>query len=650
MARSTFDETELLALQALSRQIPNVDAAVARIALLKAQLALPKGPVHVFTDIHGEHGKLRHLINNVSGKLRRVVVHLFEGRLTAEERELLLSVLYYPRETMEELSKRYSRPDDMASLVGTLIHQQVELVRYLARNYPMTRVIESFPLEYREVLTELVVAPVLHREPYYVETLLNGLRTHNKGVDFIRHVSHVVRNLIVDEIIIGGDMGDRGPRIDKVIHYLMKQPNVSLIWGNHDTLWMGASLGHEALIATAIRISMRYGRLDQIEEGYGIPLDPLRHLAVSVYADDPCARFTPKEVSRFAPHIQAKMEKAIAMIQFKLEGQMLARYPEWGMEDRRLLHRLDLEGGTVEVDGRRYPLEDRLFPTLDPSDPYALSAEERGCMDALRSSFLHSPVLYKQMDFLFRKGTMYTVRDDCLFFHGAVPVHETEVRQAFSIRGTYYRGKELFDAFELAVHRSWREKHRESVDLLWYLWAGPLSPIFAKSKMATFESYFIKDKEVAKEHKNAYYKLIDDPRFARSVLREFGVDPERGMIVNGHIPVKLEKGENPVKAGGAALNLDGGFAVAYGGRGLTLGLERNRTWLATHGTFTKVEDYLCGKGDMVPEVQDLRTFVSTRRVGDTEDGERVRREIGMLERLLTAYRENRLQESFPSPR
>jgi fructose-1,6-bisphosphatase-3 len=646
MVRTNFDEAELLALRALSDQTPNIDATIAQITLLRAQLSLPKGPIHVFSDIHGEYDKLRHLINNVSGKLRRVVDRLFEDSLSPDEKDILLSILYYPRETIDELSPKYPRPDDMAGFVGTIIRQQVELVRYLARNYPISHVTQMFPAEYREVLWELVAAPVLHREPYYVETLLNGIRTHNKGVVFIRLVSHVIRNLIMDEIIVNGDMGDRGPRIDKVIHYLMKQPRISIIWGNHDVLWMGAVLGHEALIATAIRVSMRYGRLAQIEEGYGIPLEPLRQLATQVYGKDPCKRFQPKVEYRFAPMTQARMEKAIAIIQFKLEGQMLARYPAWGLEPRMLLHRIDYANGTLTLDGHVYPLADNLFPTIDPNDPYTLSPEERQCLDMLRSSFLHSPVLYQQMEFLFRKGAMYTVRDDCLFFHGAVPVHETEVRQSFSVGGTYYRGKDLFDAFESAAYRAWREKHTESVDLLWYLWAGPLSPLFAKDKMSTFESYFIDDKEIAKENKNAYFKLIHDQRFCRSVLREFGVDPERGMIVNGHIPVKLDKGEDPVRGGGYALNLDGAFAEAYGGRGLTLGLERNRTWLATHGAFTQPSDYRCGRGDMEPEMRDLRTFSSTRRVGDTEVGDRIRRHIAMLERLLVAYQENLLPERF----
>lgn len=646
MVRTAFDQAELLSLKALSQQTPNMDAVVAQIALLRAQLSLPKGPVHVFSDIHGESGKLRHVINNVSGKLRRVVDKLFGDRLPQEEKETLLSVLYYPKETMEELLGRYTRPDDMAGLVGTIVRQQIELVRYLARNYPISHVSSTFPEEYREVLLELVVAPVLHREPYYVETLLNGIRTHNKGTVFIRLVSRVIRNLIMDEILVNGDMGDRGPRIDKVIHYLMHQPNIHIIWGNHDVLWMGAALGHEPLIATAIRVSMRYGRLAQIEEGYGIPLEPLRQLANHVYGEDPCERFSPKVEYRFSPQTQARMQKAIAIIQFKLEGQMLQRYPAWGLESRMLLHRVNYEEGTIELDGKTYQLADTLFPTIDPENPYELSPEERQCMDMLRASFLHSPVLFQQTEFLFRKGSMYTIRDHYLFFHGAIPVHQTEVRQAFSIGGVYHRGKELLDALESAVYRAWREKHTESVDLLWYLWSGPLSPLFAKEKMATYESYFIDDKALHKEPGNAYFKLIHDARFCRSVLREFGVDAERGMIVNGHVPVKLDKGEDPVRGGGYAINIDGAFARAYGGRGMTLVLERNRTWLATHGEFTHLDDYLCGRGDMIPEIRELKTFVSSRRVSDTEQGEEIRRRIVMLERLLLAYQENLLPETF----
>ncbi len=642
--RTTFEDGELLALRSLSKQYANIDNAVARIALLRSRLTLPKGVVHVFSDIHGEDTKLRHLVNNVSGRMREIVNELF-GDISSEEREQLLCLIYYPRETLSRSRRRFQRPDDEVGFVSTVARRQIEIVRYLARSYPIHKVIGVFPEAYREIVLEMLCAPMLERDQYFTDVLLIGMQSYDQGFRFIRILSRAIRNLANGELLINGDMGDRGPRIDKVIAYLMKQPEVSLIWGNHDVLWMGAYLGQEALLATALRVSIRYGRMAQVVEGYGLPLLPLQQLAERIYGDDPCERFRPKVHYRVDPLTLARMQKAIAIIQFKLEYSLFARNPTWGLEQRSMLHKINFEEGTIELNGEVHKLADAHFPTIDPADPYKLSPEERECLDQLKASFWHSPVLRGQMDFLFRKGAMYTVRDKHLFFHGAVPVHESRARIAFAIRGTYYRGRELFDAFESAVHRAWREGSQEDVDLLWYLWAGPVSPLFAKDRMATFESYYLEDKSLSKEHMSAYFKLIHNPRFCRSILREFGVDPERGVIVNGHVPVKINKGEDPVRSGGFAVNIDGGFAEAYGDKGFTLLMAPERTWLAQHGTFTSLGDVIDNGYEMVPKRRELKTFVSTRRVVDTEVGESIRREISQLERLILAYKENLLHES-----
>jgi fructose-1,6-bisphosphatase III len=395
-----------------------------------------------------------------------------------------------------------------------------------------------------------------------------------------------------------------------------------------------------------LRLSVGHSRLAQLEEGFGISLEPLEKLARDVYRDDPAAAFQPSGEDLREPALLARMQKAIAVLQFKLEAQIIRRHPEYQMQHRALIAALDLEQGAVRVDGTEYPLLDSSLPTIDRRDPTALSPEEAACMERLQRSFLESHLLGERMRFVARRGTCYLVRDGHLIFHGCVPVDEDGAFLPFPVDGTPYRGRALFDAIERGVYRAFREQRPEDLDRLWYLWAGPLSPMFGKDKMTTFERYFVADKRTHHETKNAYFRLIHTREFCRRILEEFGVDPDAGLIVNGHLPVKVEAGERPLKDSGMAITIDGAFSQAYGDRGYTLILSESGTRLAEHHHFESVAEALSRGADIIPKVQQIRCYDPPRRVGDTERGVMIRGEIALLTRLIEAYETNVIHEQW----
>ena len=633
-------------LHALSQIYPTADTALAEAASLHAALLLPKGVVHVVSDVHGEYKKLRHIINNASGSLRSLVSQHFNGKLNEAEQQELLAVLYYPRELMEHLHGQMNDRAERREWVRRVLRQQFEIVRELASGLRRRQVFALMPPEYAELFEELHDEPLMRREHAYLDAMIDALAAHNKDLSAVRAASRLVRNLSVAEIIVAGDLGDRGPRIDKVIDYLLEQPNVSFTWGNHDVAWMGACLGQVALIATVLRVSLRYRRLSQLEEGYGLIIAPLEKLARTVYADDPCERFKTKGTGLRDDLLMARMQKAIAVIQFKLEGQTILRHPEWNMERRNLLHRIDREQGTIEIDGRTHQLLDANLPTLDPADPYALSPEERACMERLRQSFVSSSRLWQHMSFLTRRGSMWLRRDHALIFHGCVPVDEGGEFLSLNVEGTEYAGRALFDALDVVMRRAMNagvETVGEDADWLWYLWTGERSPLFGKDRMATFESYFVEDKAARKENKNPYFKLIHEADFCRRVAADFGV-AEEALIVNGHVPVKVEKGEEPVKKGGNAVTIDGAFSEAYGDRGYTLIIAPDRIALAEHHHFESISDAITAGADIVPKMLTIRAYEKPRLVADTEDGEIIRQRVAALERLILAFERGELLE------
>ncbi|MDQ8183605.1 fructose-bisphosphatase class III [Pelagicoccus sp. SDUM812005] len=642
-------EADLSSLELLSCKFPNADAAIAEIARLAAVQTLPQGAIHVISDIHGEDKKLQHVINNASGTLRPLVETMFRGRMSEEGLAEFLKLTFYPAEVTSQLKRDLKDPDEIKAFAHRVLGPQFELLRHLMSNYSLRLATELLPSDFRNLLLEILHAPSNEDGTLFVDAIINELQRQGRLLHLIHMIGRLIRNLAVDELIIGGDCWDRGPRGDRVVDYLRLQPNVSFIWGNHDALWLGAALGNEALICTALRVSLRYRRLGQLDEGYSVPLTPLEHLANTVYHDDPATHFMPKREGMRPIQLVARMQKAIAIMQFKLEGQLIERNPHWKLDHRRLLHRIDLAAGTIEIDGQSYALTDKQFPTLDPANPYQLSPEEQDCLKYLKRSFLRSQKLREQMQFMVDHGAMYLKRGDCLIFHGCVPCDPDGAFLQLEIDGTPYSGKQLFEKIESVVSRALRDPRPSDLDFLWYLWCGPLSPLFGKDRIATLERDFIADKAPHKEKKDPYFELIHRGDFCDKVLVEFGADTENGLIVNGHVPVKLEQGESPLKRSGKAITIDGAFSEAYGDYGYTLLLENRRIVLAEHHHFESVESAIRDGVDIIPKTQDIRVFKETRRTADNERGQRMRYRIADLERLVDAYRNNRLLETSSDP-
>jgi fructose-1,6-bisphosphatase-3 len=634
--------TSPIHLRALAHRFRDADSALAEIAHLRAVLELPRGAIHVVSDVHGEFRKLEHILRNGSGSLRPIVERAFADRLDAAGRATLLNLVYYPRETWARIAPRLGDDAARAAFVRDTLLRELELLRILAARYDMRHVEYTFPEAYRELYAELLSAPLFGRTDAYTQALVAPFLADDGGLELLRATAHTLRALASWELVVAGDLGDRGPRIDRVIDAIRRQPNVRFVWGNHDAEWMGACLGQEALVATVLRISLRYGRIAQLEEGYGIPVEPLEQLAHAAYGQDPAERFRPKGEDLRDPLLLARMQKAAAILQFKLEGQATRRNPHFELEHRNLLHRIDPAAGTVTIDGKVHPLLDRALPTIDFADPYRLSEAEARCIEHLRRSFLDSPSLWRDMGFVEERGAMLAVRDENVIFHGCVPVSASGEPLDFAVDGTPARGAALFVALDRAVRRAFRERRTEDLDLLYYLWTGPRSPLFGKDRMATFETYFVADKAAHKETKNPYFELIHDAAFCRRIGAELGATGEP-LIVNGHVPVKLEAGESPLKRSGLAVTIDGAFSEAYGDHGFTLVIDAERTTLAKHHHFESVETAIEQGADIVPEVKDVRVHPRPLRVADGARGAEIREEIEALADLVRAYRDHTVE-------
>ena len=638
-------------LQILAKRTPNVPAVLAELANLESVLTLPKPAVHVVSDVHGEYVKLRQVINNASGSLRPLFERLFAGRLAAGEIEQLLTIVYYPRETWAAITGGVDAAR-RRELLHWVAGNAAIVMRALARHYSLKYVERIIPDPFDATFRELIFADELARQPGFLDRLIDPFLRHERDVLLVRMIARVIRNLAVGELVVAGDLGDRGPRIDQVIDVIAQQPKVAITWGNHDANWMAACLGQPAAIATVVRLSLRYQRLAQLEDGYGISLEPVARLAREVYGDDPAERFRAKRTSDGEAGgdevALARMQKAIAILQFKLEGQTFARRPEWDLGHRVLLRYLDLAAGTVEIDGERYPLRDTRFPTVDASDPCKLSDAEARCLAELTQAFTGSRRLWEQMSYVVSHGQMSLRRDLCAIFHGCVPVDEAGAPLAFVVDGEPRRGKALFDAIEVVVQRAFRKGAAAVAeldrDLLFYLWTGPRSPCFGKDRMATFETYFVADPATHEETKNPYFKLIHDAAFCARILGEFGVDPAAGFLVNGHVPVKLEAGETPIKKSGRAITIDGAFAAAYGDKGFSLVLDAQRIYLAQHHHFESAAAAVAQHADIVPTVSDVVVHERPRTVSDTETGDDIRAEIAVLEELVRAFEANIIRE------
>ncbi len=626
-----------LHLRALARRYPDEEAVLGAMTALSLARSLPVETVHVVSDVHGEANKLSHVIRNASGSLRARVGRMFGGERDQAELDELLSIVYYPREALAAALAR--RPaSEHHPLVRGLVAALARLARSLAERRRVRDLSSVVPEPYADVFGELVLRDGGARDEL-VAALSAPHLAADGGLGLVRTLSRAVRNLAVDELIVAGDLGDRGPRLDAVIALLKEQPRVSIAWGNHDASWLGACLGQRACVATVVRISLRYGRTAQLEEGYGIPLGPVERLARGVYGDDPCERFAPRARDLRDAPLLARMQKAIAIIEQKLVAETSRRNPSFGLQGRELLHRISRDRATVELDGVAHAMLDRHLPTVDPDDPYTLTGAELACIEQLTASFVASPRLWEHMQFVADRGAMALLRDDVAIFHGCVPCDADGALAAVEVLGVPLRGRALLDALSVAVHRAVRAPTTADLDLLYWLWAGPLSPLFGKDKMATFEAYFVADEATHREVKNPYFKLLHDRAFAERVLAEFGLSS--GLIVNGHVPVKLDRGELPMKQSGLAITIDGAFSEAYGDKGYTLILDDRGTHLAQHHHFESVEQTVQRGADIVPIITTVREFDRPRRVADTREGRELAAELEVLDELRRAHRDRR---------
>lgn len=637
----------------LSDLYPTIAAASTEIINLQAILNLPKGTEHFLTDVHGEYEAFSHVLKNGSGSVRRKIEDVFGNTMSAADKKSLATLIYYPRAKMDLIRQTETNMEDWYKVH---LYRLIEVAKRAASKYTRSKVRKALPPNFAYVIEELITekAEVHDKESYYNEIISTIIRI-GRAEDFIEAISELIQRLVVDHLHIVGDIYDRGPGPHIIMDKLMSYHSVDIQWGNHDILWMGAAAGQWGCIANVIRICARYGNLDILEDGYGINLLPLAAFALRIYGDDPCICFRLKAVEGIDPdemQMNMRIHKAISIIQFKVEGQIIRRQKAFHLENRALLHRIDFEKGTIELDGKKYPLLDTAFPTVDPKDSYAFTQEEEEIMKRLEKAFLHCEKLQRHMRFLLNKGSLYKVYNDNLLYHGCVPLTEDGKLKEIRLFGKSYGGKELYDVLDSYVRKGFfaldENERQDGKDIMWYIWLHPDSPLFGKDKMATFERYFLQDAETHIEKKNPYYSLLENEKVINQILEEFGLDPAVSHIVNGHVPVKRKDGENPVKCGGKVLVIDGGFSKAYqketGIAGYTLIFNSYGLLLVAHEPFESTESAIAKEKDIHSETMIVKRVRERLLVGDTDIGEELKRQVKDLERLLVAYRNGELRE------
>ncbi len=644
---------ELRYLKCLAELYPTIGAAATEIINLQSIVNLPKGTEHFLTDIHGEYEAFSHVLRNGSGAVRKKIDDVFGHTLSTADKRSLATLIYYPKEKIELVKKT---EEDMENWYKITLYRLIEVCKITGSKYTESKVRKALPKDYAYVIEELITekSEVLDKENYYnaiVDTIIDIGRAEN----FIIALAELIQRLVVDHLHILGDIYDRGPGPHFIMDQSLRIPSLDIQWGNHDIVWMGAAAGQKACIATIIRISVRYGNLDILEDGYGINMFPLGRFAMSAYKDDPCECFKlkgDKETQEIDAILDMRMHKAISVIQFKLEGQLIEKYPDFHMDDRRLLHRIDYEKGTIRIYGKEYPLKDTYFPTIDPKNPYRLTQEEADVMDRLQSAFLNCEKLQRHMKLLLNKGNLYKVYNGNLLYHGCIPLNEDGSFREVNVFGRTYKGKALYDALEVYVRKAFfaiDAKEREhGKDICWFIWTGPNSPLFGKDRMTTFERYFIADKQTHVEKKNPYYNYLEDEKVVDQILAEFGLDGEESHIVNGHVPVHQQDGESPVKCDGKVLLIDGGFSRAYqkvtGIAGYTLIYNSYGLLLSAHEPFLSAEAAVREENDIVSRQVAVRRTQRRQLVGDTDNGEALKERIQELKQLLRAYRDGLIIE------
>ena len=650
-------EEDLRYLHLLSHSFPTIAEASTEIINLQAILNLPKGTEHFLADIHGEFEAFQHILKNASGNIKRKVNELFGNQIRESEKKELCTQIYYPREKLELVKEN---EEDINDWYRITIHHLVQVCREVSSKYTRSKVKKNLPPEFSYIIQEL-----LHErtddadKSAYVSAIIDTIISTGCADDFIVALSNVIHKLAVDQLHILGDIFDRGPGAHLILDTMMDYHSWDIQWGNHDILWMGASAGNEACICNVLRLSLRYANLTTLEEGYGINLTPLATFALETYCDDPCEEFIPRTLGENTldaktSMLTARMHKAIAIIQFKIESQLIAKHPEWEMADRDVLNFIDYDKGTITLGGKEYTLTSNNFPTVDPQNPAQLTSGERELLDRLRHSFTVSEKLHRHIRLLLRHGCMYAVINNNLLFHAAVPLNEDGSLKEVKLYGDkLYKGKDLLHNIGMIIRAAFQNdtepKEKDyATDYFLYLWCGKDSPLFDKSKMATFERYFLREKETHREEKGWYFKLRDNADVCDRIMDSFDVEGPNRHIINGHVPVHVKTGENPIKAEGKLMVIDGGFSEAYhketGIAGYTLVYHSRGFQLVQHEPFTSSRDAILRGTDILGTTQIIEMSTYRMRVADTNKGADIRSQINDLEKLLYAYRHGIIKE------
>ena len=642
---------DLRYLQLLSRSFPTIAAASTEIINLEAILNLPKGTEHFLADLHGEYEAVQHVLRNASGNIKRKVREIYGEELGKEELKDLCTLIYYPEQKLK-LVKEQLKAEKLEEWFFVTINRLVMVCRTVSSKYTRSKVRKALPEDFSYIIQEL-----LHENAdapnklAYVDVIVRTIISTGRADDFIVAISMLIQRLVIDHLHILGDVFDRGPSPDKIMDILCDYHNFDIQWGNHDILWMGAASGNTCCMANVIRLALRYSNLSVLEDGYGINLLPLATFAMETYANDECAQFMP--INNEGNHYNektikmiAQMHKAISIIQFKLEAQIIKRRPDFEMENRMLLHHIDYEKGIITINGKEYELNDSYFPTINPQSPYDLTAEEEEIVTKLYNSFISSEKLKRHMDCLFRNGCVYTVMNSNLLFHASIPLNEDGTFKEVLVDGKLYKGKALFKKVGALLREAYFNDYHDdhymyALDYTWYLWCGKNSLAFDKDKMATFESYFINDKEAQKEIKGHYYTLRDREDICDMILDEFGVTGSHRHIINGHVPVRILKGEQPIRANGKMMVIDGGFSKAYqpktGIAGYTLVYHSRGFELVQHEPYTSIEQAVQEGHDIKSTRQIVEMSAHRMLVKDTDKGREIIAQIADLKNLLFAY-------------
>lgn len=659
MPNKTYDiEKDERYLQLLSDSFPTIADASTEIINLSAILNLPKATEHFVADIHGEYEAFQHILKNASGNIKRKVNDLFGTTLREAEKRELCTLIYYPEQKLELV--KASEPD-INDWYHITLHHLVAVCRDVSSKYTRSKVRKSLPRDFSYIIQEL-----LHERPEdknkadYVNVIVDTIISTGRADDFIIAISNVIQRLAIDQLHILGDIYDRGPGAHLILDLLSGYHSWDITWGNHDILWMGAAAGNDACMCSVIRLSLRYANLVTLEDGYGINLVPLATFAMDVYGDDPCSEFMPKadggaaHIDEKTQQLIAKEHKAIAVLQFKLEAQLYEKHPEWNMKSREVFNFVNYDKGTVRIDGKEYKMTSCNFPTIDPKHPNALTAEERELLAKLHHSFEVSEKLHKHIRLLLSHGCMYAIYNNNLLFHASVPLNaDGSLKDVEIYPGHKSQGVKLMTDIGMLIRSAYQSDtsaaDREyAVDYFMYLWCGPDSPLFDKSKMATFERYFLKEKETHEEKKGNYFILRDNEAVCDTIMQAFGITDKNSHIINGHVPVKASSGENPIKANGRLLVIDGGFSQAYhhetGIAGYTLVYHSRGFQLVQHEPFTSTEDAILRGSDIKSTTQIVEMTSHRLLVADTDKGRELNAQIADLEELLYAYRHGYINE------